>query len=182
MAVTPTRRTGAKRSAATEAPLALIVRDFKHWLGVKDEAATLGERQTEMRDRLINSIKENGVEDDKGNLWLDLPEPVEFKDRKGKIFQYASLKRQRSMVPANPGPDPERTEVYLRKRGLWLKPEQEEMLDQIQIQCPYVTITVTVDTDAVAGAYFKGVIPPKMFDKLLVEQREQFSFIPSESK
>lgn len=173
---TTKRQTTAKRPTRDS-----IVNWFTNWLVAKDEAAQLGERQQTLRDRLIDEVDIQGERDDKGNTWFTLPEPVEFVDRKGKKFIYTDLKRERHLSPSTPTPDPDKAEALLRKQGLWLTPAQEKAIKDLRIACPYAVITVDVDTDAVATAYFKDIITEKQYTSTLREQKESFQFRPSES-
>jgi hypothetical protein len=177
MPTTTTRRNSAK--TATKPPLTGW---FKQWLGARDQAAALSERQTELRDRIKRAIPDYADEvDDNGSQWYNLQSRVSFTDRKGKVFQYAALKLQRSLTPANPVPDPELAEELLARKGLWLDEKQQKAIQAVQLACPYVTVEVTVDADAVAAAYFKGILSEEEYEGILVEQRETFSLIPVES-
>ena len=141
----------------------------------------IGKASDWLKDRLKDALAEVGEEDDAGHKWFDLPEPVEFKDHTGKVFQYVSLKRERRLTPARPTPDPDKSEALLRKKGLWLTDAQEKMIRDLQVALPNVTISVDVDVDAVASLYYKDVLTEKEYDALLVPQKESFAFIPSES-
>jgi hypothetical protein len=46
------------------------------YLKIKESMDMLKTRQSELREKLFEFIEESGQEDDKGNLWLDLPEEV----------------------------------------------------------------------------------------------------------
>lgn len=169
------RRPKSKRPAKPP-----ITNWFRQWLEVKDEGVVLGERQTELRDRLIEAVDQYGQPDDRGNVFYDLPDKIEFKDHEGKVKIFASLKRERHLRPANPTPDPEKTEAFLRKQELWLTEEQEKGLRDLQLANQFVSISVEVDVDAVAQAYFKGIINERQYDALLTEQVESFQFRPAE--
>ena len=175
---TTTRRQTTNRAPAKKPSIGSW---FKQWLTVRDEGTVLGERQDDLRNRILGGIELTGEEDEKGNYWVDLPQPVEFVDHTGKKFIYTVLKRERHLRPANPTPDPESAEQLLRDKGLWLAEKDEKGIRNLQAQCPYVTISVTVDVDAVASAYFKGVISEEEYEQILVEQKESFQFRPSES-
>lgn len=175
MATTPTT---ARRTA--KQPTNPVSGWFKQWLQTKDEAVQLGERQATLRDRLLGQIDEQGFDDEKGNRWIELPQPVEFTDHKGKTFLYSLLKKQRSLTPANPTPDPEKAQALLEELDLWLSEKQQKLVRDLQIQCPYAVVSLDVDVDAVAGAYFKGIISEEQYEAILRPQRETFSFIPAE--
>ena len=169
------------KKPATKDPKTGIVSWFKQYLVTNDDAKQITARATELKDRLKDALAEVGEEDDAGHKWFDLPEPVEFKDHTGKVFQYVSLKRERRLTPARPTPDPDKSEALLRKKGLWLTDAQEKMIRDLQVALPNVTISVDVDVDAVASLYYKDVLTEKEYDALLVPQKESFAFIPSES-
>lgn len=173
--------TATRRQAVKKSPKAPIVTWFRNFLAVKDEAAQLGERQATLRDRLIEEVAARGADDDKGNSWFELPEPVEFVDHKGKKFVYTDLKRERHLSPSKPTPDPDKSEVLLRKHKLWLTPEQEKAVQNLRVSCPYAVVSVEVDVDAVANAYFKNIITEKEYVSVLRKQVETFQFRPSEA-
>lgn len=162
---TPTRRTSVSSL-------------FKNWLGVKDEAAQLTTRQTELRDSLLGIVAERGESDENGSAFIDLPEPIEFLDFKGNTVVYGGIKRERYVTPAQPTPDPELAEDLLRERKLWLTKAQEKVIRDLNIALPYVSITVEVDVDAIAGGYFQDVFTEDEYADILVPQKENFRFVP----
>lgn len=176
----PTKPTTTKR-ATTKRSTFNITDYFRQWLGIKDEGAQLAARQEILRDRQKEYVKDHGYKDDKGNIWFDLPEPVAFTDHKGKVFKFASLKLQRSLTPAQPTPDGEKAEALLRKKKLWLTPEQEKVLQEIVEKNRFVNLYVEVNVDAVVELVFNNKITDKEYEATLVEQKENFSFIPAES-
>lgn len=176
---TATRRTGTKR--APKITSTDVVSWFRQYLPTNDQAVQIKARAEDLKGRMKDALATLGDEDEKGSRWLDLPEAVEFTDHKGKTFVYTVLKRERRITPAQPTPDPEKAEQLLRAKKLWLTAAQEKIIRDLQIALPNVTISVDVDIDAVAGLYYKDVISEDEYDALLVEQKESFAFIPSES-
>ena len=162
-------------------PASAVSRAFRQWLQIRDDGNVLSDRQGALRDRLVDSVREIGDSDEKGNIFVDLPSPVSFTDHKGKTFVYTTLKAERHLSPAQPTPDPDLAEELLREKGLWLTEDQEAAIQALRLLCPYAVIDVTVDTEAVTGAYFKGAITEGEFDGILREQKETFQFRPSES-
>ena len=156
-----------------------IIKQFRSWLEAKDQAVVLGALQGGLRERLVETIKDRGDADDKGNVWLDLPEPVEFTDHDGKTFVYTTLKNERHV--SKPTVDVEKAEELLRKKKLWLTPAQEKAVVDIQTQCPYVTIGVSIDLDALEGALFKKIITPAQYESILYEAKVSTQFRPQES-
>jgi hypothetical protein len=174
---TPTRRPAKRRPAS---PKTSITNWFRQWLDIRDTVDQLGERTDTLRLRILDTLTEAGDEDEKGNFWIDLTEPVEFKDHKGKVFQYTKLKKERHLRPAQPTADPEKAEALLRKKNLYLTAAQEKVIRDLRIACPYVTISVDIDPDAVAQLWFKDIINEREYESTLVEQKESFQFRPSE--
>ena len=173
--MSPTPRKATKPSSRQS-----VVSWFKQYLDVNDQAKQEAERATELKDRLKDALVKIGEPDDIGHRWLDLPDVIEFKDYKGKVHQYATLKRERRLSPSNPTPDPEKAEALLRKKGLWLTEAQEKAIRDLQVALPTVVISVDVDTDAVASLYYKDVLTEDEYESVLIEQKETFAFIPTE--
>lgn len=154
---------------------------FKQWLEVGDQAEQLTERKGDLRERILDAVEEIGEPDDKGNVWLELPQVVGFENRKNKVFKYTLLKRERHLLPANPQPIPDLAEALLRKKKLWLTEKQEKAIRDLQLACPYIRISVDVDLDTFAGLVFKDAITDAEYDATLQEQKESFQFRPAES-
>jgi len=177
--MTASPKTAAKAPKSPRKPTGVSAW-FRQWLETRDEVSVLEERTATLRQRLIDTIAERGEEDEKGSTWLDLPSPVEFTDHDGRSFRYTTLKRERHLRPAVPVPDPAKAEELLEEKGLWLTPAQARTIATLQVACPYAVISVSVDVDAVAGAYFKGIISEEEYSAILVEQKESFQFRPAE--
>lgn len=173
--------TTVNKRPSTKRQTSPIAKWFQNWLEVRDEGEVLKARQADLRDRLVEVVAERGDEDDKGNAWFDLAEPITFTDWKGKTHQYTTLKRERHLTPAQPQPDPEAAEELLRTKDMWLTEKQLKAIRDIQLACPYAVITVDVDVDAVAAAWFKDIISEEEYASVLTPQRETFQFRPSES-
>lgn len=168
------RRTTATRTTAS--PLS----SFTEWLQIRDEAENLSDRQETLRQRILKWLAEKGEEDDKGSSYYELPQPLKFTDRFGKVFLYKRLKRERHLTPADPPPDPELAEALLRKKKLWLTPAQEKQIRELQLALPYARLSLAVDPDAVAILFFKDIITEKEYEGILKKQTESFQFKPSE--
>jgi hypothetical protein len=151
---------------------------FMQWLATKDRGAVLDKRQEELRGWLVAEVEKRGEPDEKGHIWLPLPEVITFKDHEGEVTRYSVLKRERHLTPAEPKPDPKKTLVYLQKHGMWLTPEQEAMLAQLQMALPWVKIKVEVDSNAIAQLYYSNRMTERVYSSLLVEQKESFQFRP----
>lgn len=167
---TPTRRPTARSKAERAVTL------FRQWLMVRDEAELLEERQGELRERLLSIVEAAGKPDDKGHQLLELSEPVRFKSHDGSTKTYRVLKREKHTTPAQPTPDRAKAVKLLKELRLWITPKHEKLLQEIGLSNPYVKITVDVDPDAVAQAYFKGLISEDQYDAILQEQKESWQF------
>lgn len=157
-----------------------IVRRFEEWRQLRDMSEQTTERIENLRASLMEMVGERGKPDEKGNTFLMFPAPIDFKTWKGAVKRYVGLKSERHMTPANPTPDPELAEELLRKKKLWLKPAQQKVIQDLATACPYARITVEVDPDAVAHAYFQGLLSEAEYEGCLREQRESFQFRPVE--
>lgn len=174
----PTATAAKPVSRTRRRPADRISAWFRQWLVVSDEADQLEERAGVLKARLMKACEDQGQEDEKGSLFIDLTTPVTFKDHEGDVKRYVTLKREKYVSPATPLPDPEKAEKLLRRMKRWLKPADEKALKEIGINNPYVKITVTVDVDALAQAYFKGLISEEDYDACLVEQKTNYRFKP----
>lgn len=163
------RRTTASRN---------IRENFTHWFGLKSEADLISKRQADVRVDLLTAIEEYGEADENGSSWFEFDEPVVVTDGEGRTLQFSFLKRERHLTPANPLPEPELAEELLRKRKLWLSKSDERLINVVQQENPYVTITVAVDVDALAKAVLTGAISDEEYEATLTEQRESWQFRP----
>jgi hypothetical protein len=154
---------------------------FLHWRQLKDEKEATAGRQETARLSLLEYVQEHGEEDDKGNRWYDLSEPMSYTDHNGKVFVYVGLKAERHLTPSKPEPDPDLAEEWLRKHKRWLTSVQEKALNDLRLQLRYARITVEVDLDAFASLYWDKTIAEKDYDAMLEEQTETFQFKPIES-
>lgn len=178
MSDTSIRRIAARRRPAGS--INSMTSRFSQWLNVRDEGAVLKERQEMLRDEILTSVQSNGEPDDKGNVWIDLPEPVSFKDHKGKVFKYSHLKSELHMIPAVPTPDPDKAEDLLKKKKLWLTKEQQKTIQDLQIACPFVKLSIDVDLNAFAHLLFIEKITDAEYESTLIEQKPSYQFRPSE--
>lgn len=102
---------------------------YEHWLDVRIQARRFTERQNELRDRLKDSIKAHGQADEKGSLWLELPNGKQLK----------AQRTEKSVL------DGDRAMDLLQEKGVW-------------DDCHQVVVTVTlrgVDPQAAQAAIQK---------------------------
>lgn len=150
----------------------------REWLTADDYAKQSGKRAGELKDKLKGIIEKRGAEDERGSQILPLSEPITFKTFDGKTKIYTALKRERHVTPAEPLPDPGKAVALLKRLKLWMSKDDEKLIKEIVLANRFVTITVEVDPDAVAKAYFEGLIDEDDYDAVLEEQRESWHFIP----
>ncbi len=153
---------------------------FKQWLGVRDQKDQLTAEQDELRLKLLDRVLKSGHKDDNGHYWIDLDEPIEFTDFKGKTKIFSRLKNQLSLVPARPQPDPDLAEALLKKKGLWITPEQEKLIRRLRSTLSLFDITVELNPDRFSDLVFTKEISDKEYESTLQEQTEKVSFIPVE--
>jgi bacterioferritin (cytochrome b1) len=96
-------------------------------------------RQKELKASLFAKIEADGFEDDKGNLWLELPEPVEG---------YVSLQKQKRVTRKI---DEMLAEDLIEKKGL---------ADRL-----YKTVRV-VDEDELMAALYEGLLTEEEVDEM----------------
>jgi hypothetical protein len=176
---TNTTRKVARPARVTKA--SKLASDFRQWLTLRKEDDLIKGRVDELRKGLLDDILETGEKDEKGHVWVDLPAPIEFTDAKGRTVTYTSLKRERRVSPANPTPDADLAEDLLREKGLWLTAKQEKAIKDLQVVLKFARISVEVDTDAVAAAYFQDLLSEEEYEGILIEQKETFAFQPATS-
>jgi hypothetical protein len=168
---------------STKTTLPRVVRRLEQWLVVRDEAAQYSERADTLKDRIKEELPTSAqtYTDEKGSIWYDLPgSGITFKDRKGKVYKYIAMKLQRSLTPASPLPIPEKAIAVLKKHKLWLTPEQEKVIKDLQIACPFAVVSVDLDATSFASAVFKNLITDREYQGTLQPQKESFSFITVE--
>lgn len=167
----------AKKAPRRKPP---ITKWFTHWRELKDTADLTGDRQTEFRDKLKDAVSEFGEEDADGNFWYTLPTPVEFKTHDGKVQVFTKLKVERYLTPKDPIPDPELALALLQKKGLWLTAAEQKELQALNDRHPYALVSLDIDADALADAWFRKVITTEEYEATLGEQTENFRFKPVE--
>ena len=74
-----------------------------------------------------------------------------------------------------------KAEALLRKKKLWITDAQEKELRALAARYRQLSINWDIDLDYVTSLVFKKVITDKEYEATLVEQTENFSFVPAES-
>jgi hypothetical protein len=176
------KRQVTKRAVRPTRPTSSTVETWlRAFLGCKDQVSLIEKEQAELRLKQLDVVEKYGEEDEKGNIFLDLETPVEYVNNAGKKYIYTSLKKERHLTPAVPTPDATKAEALLKKKGLWLDKNQVKVLQDLQLSCPFVTLTITIDPDALQKALFTDTITSKEYESTLREQNETFQFRPCES-
>lgn len=124
-----------------KAPTTGTVETLRQFLQIKLAEKDLKTRYATVRDRVIDIIQQNGVEDDKGSLYLDL-------DELGLDDEFGEAKYERR-VSINL--DPDRAEEILKKKRLY-----KSVLTTIEV----------VDEEKIAALYYQGKISDEEWDEL----------------
>lgn len=171
---------------------------FREWRALKGQEKMVTDRMNKLKvglapngkplpstnpgeGSLLAAIMELGEEIDGGHLVWNFRTPVEYTEGKA-THVYTGLKAEKRLVPATPTPDPDLAEELLRKKDLWMTPDQERMLDALRLSCPNVTFTAEPDIDAVSALYIKKTLTEKEYQATLPEQSVQWAFVPQEVK
>jgi len=112
---------------------------FRQWIEIKANADQLAKRQKELRDWLCGAIEEQGYADDKGNLYLELPEEVEG---------FAGLKYERRVTPSLSA---ERAEALIKAKGL-------------EKRC--IVMVPEIDQEEIYKAHYEGLISQEELDSI----------------
>jgi hypothetical protein len=170
-----------------------FTRRFNEWRALKGQNDMVKKRLDKLRvgeggtgenpqdGSLLAAIREFGEEIDGGHFVWTFPQPVEYSEGR-KTQLYSGLKAERRLIPSAPTPDPELAEDLLREKNLFMTEDQEKHLDALRISCPNVIITVEPDVDALSALYLKKVVSEAEYESTLIDQKEQWAFVPQEIK
>lgn len=125
-----------------------LLRLVEEYKSIDDTIKQWTDRKKELRSRLEIVLDAEGYTDEKGHVWLDLPESVGGTTR---------LQRQKRVGQTM---NEETAEVLLKRLGLWDKCSME--------------ITV-VDEDAVLALGFQGAIPDEVMSEIF-EEKVSYAF------
>lgn len=123
---------------------------FKQWTAADREAKTAAARKNELRDRMLEALEREGYEDDRGHLYLDLPEEIGGRTK---------ICRQRRVSQRI---DHEAAEKLLKKKKLW-----EDCTKVVRV----------LEEDLLAKAVFEGRLTQAEFESVKVTS-ETFAFTP----
>lgn len=128
------------RTTPSKAPAAGSLDEVaKEYLTLKESIDMLDKRKSELRDKLFAFIDTDGEVDDKGNIWLDLPDEI----GKGRALQ-KQMRVTRSL-------NEEQADEIIEKAGIG--------------DLVYKTVRV-VDQDAVMGCLYQGTLTEEEVDAM----------------
>lgn len=132
----------------------LLIKKFREFVLLKGQIDDLTSRQNVIKGELTKVLQEEGIEDDKGHLWLDLPY---------EVGGYRSIQRQRRVSQKL---DAERAEELLTDRGL-------------QDRC-YKMMPV-LDEDEVMACLYEGLLSEEDVDEMF-KKTITWAFVPQKRK
>lgn len=138
-------RTVSRPSKPKPSPHSIADR-LLQWVKIRDEMKFMKNRQDQLRDQLMSVVEVEGEPDEKGSLWLDLPEPVEHD---GKT--YSQLKRER------------------RVGTVFLEDEAEKLLEEKGLLAEAQKTIVVLDHDEVYRLHQEGKISDEEIDAMFKE-------------
>jgi hypothetical protein len=130
-----------------------VISKFREFIGYKKQIDQLTKYQNDIKAELNDYVQENGEEDDKGHLWVYLPEDVDG---------YSGMQRQRRVSQSL---DMDAAIVILSKKGL-----AERCIKSIP----------TVDEDEVMSALYNGDLTEADVDEMF-PKKITWAFVPSKS-
>lgn len=123
---------------------------FRQWVTADHEAKAANARKSELRDRFMEALERQGYEDDKGHLYIDLPEEIEG---------YTKVCRQ---LRVSQSVDPDEAEALLKEKGLW-----KDCTDVVRV----------LNESKMAQMVFEGRLTQEEFDST-VKRKETPAFVP----
>ena len=130
-----------------------VISKFREFIGYKKQIDQLTKYQNDIKAELNEYVQEHGEEDDKGHLWVTLPEDVDG---------YSGMQRQRRVSQSL---DMDAAIVILSKKGL-----AERCIRSIP----------TVDEDEVMSALYNGELTEADVDEMF-PKKITWAFVPNKS-
>jgi hypothetical protein len=128
-----------------------LMAQVREFIGFKKRIDDLTKQQSVIKAELMEVVEQEGIEDDKGHFWLELPEEVEG---------YVSLQRQRR---ATQKINPEVALHLLKARGL-----ADRCIKTIEV----------VDEDEIMACLYEDLLSEKDMDDMLT-RTVTWAFVPS---
>lgn len=136
------------RTISTENPL---IEKFRNFVSLKSRIDSLSKEQNKIKEELTEYVMENGQEDDRGHIRVDLPEEVDG---------YTAIQRQRRV---SQGLDMDAAILILTKKGL-----AERCIKSIP----------TVAEDEVMAALYEGKLTEQDIDAMF-PKKITWAFVPT---
>lgn len=131
-----------------------VVALVEQYLHAKAQADMFDDRVGQLKQRLMDIVRDGGETDDKGHAWFELAHVVEGPE--GKKFE--KLQRQRRVSQRL---DPDAAERILKRRKLW---DQCSRMERV------------LDEDAVLAAGYEGKLSEAELSEIITES-ESFAFV-----
>jgi hypothetical protein len=128
-----------------------LMAQVREFIGFKKRIDDLTKQQSVIKAELMDVVEQEGIEDDKGHFWLELPEEVDG---------YVSLQRQRR---ATQKINPEVALHLLKARGL-----ADRCIKTIEV----------VDEDEIMACLYEDLLSEKDMDDMLT-RTVTWAFVPS---
>jgi hypothetical protein len=128
-----------------------LMAQVREFIGFKKRIDDLTKQQSVIKTELMEVVEQEGIEDDKGHFWLELPEEVDG---------YVSLQRQRR---ATQKINPEVALHLLKARGL-----ADRCIKTIEV----------VDEDEIMACLYEDLLSEKDMDDMLT-RTVTWAFVPS---
>lgn len=137
-----------KKPASPEDALS-VPEAFKQWVGIKSQSDLMAKRLKALRDRLCTALEKDGYPDDKGSLYIDLPEPVEG---------WTRLIYRRSV-----------NDPVINESRAWALLKTKGLSERCTVLVP------ELDTEEIGKAHYEGLISQEELDSIF-DHSESFSF------
>jgi hypothetical protein len=135
-----TRIVGSRRSPHS------IADRFLQWVKVRDEIKFMEDRQKQLRNQMMSAIETEGEKDEKGSLFLELTEPIEYD---GKT--YGLLKKER------------------RVGSRFLEDDAEKLLESKGLLAEAQKTVVVLDQDSIYRLHQEGKLTEAEIDSMFQE-------------
>jgi len=116
-----------------------LMTQAKEYVNVKEVIEVHEKRKEELRSSIFKHIDENGYEDDKGNFWLELPEPID---------DFVSFKKQK------------RVAIKLNEEVAMRIIEEKGLKDRL------VKLVEKIDEDELLAALYDGTLTQEEVDEM----------------
>jgi hypothetical protein len=140
---------------------------FKQYVVLGQRVSTYAERQSEIKQRLMELLAERGEEAENGHRVIDLPEEINEVTRlvrQRRVSQVLDVDYAETELSKLPAVDEEGNEI--EGRTMW-------------DQC--IEMVPRVDEDAILAFSYRELIPEEIVEQLY-DEKETFAFVPEKAK